>query len=277
MRVVAVTLAATFAIQLGYFLWKLAADSMPRIGEARPVEVVGRVLTSWKWMLGLGSTIIGWLLFVKATDMGEVSFVQPLMSVGDLFLVFMAVAFLHERLGALEWVGLMITIVGAALLSSEAKEVAAARIDWAGLGLICGASALACGGLVLFGARRTRGELPLAAAVGIAFGLGAVLTELMTGYIAQSGRSLESSAFVLNPILPFMVAANVLGLGLLQMAFQRGRAAVIIPVQLSFLNIVAVVAGMAVFSEAISMVRAASVLLILAGTALLHAGAQRTQ
>jgi hypothetical protein len=35
MKLILVTLMATFAIQLGYFLWKVAADSLPRIGDVR--------------------------------------------------------------------------------------------------------------------------------------------------------------------------------------------------------------------------------------------------
>ena len=110
----------------------------------------------------------------------------------------------------------------------------------------------------------------MAIAVGVGFGVGAILTELMTAYIAINGQQLETSAFFLNPILPFMIAANVIGLILLQAAFQRGRAAVIVPVQLSVVNGLVVAAGILVFSEAITPIRMLGIGFIIAGTAMLH-------
>ena len=73
-----------------------------------------------------------------------------------------------------------------------------------------------------------------------------------------------------DPYLPTVVLANVVGLVLLQAAFQRGRAAVIVPLQLAMANAVTVVAGVAVFFEQVTSVRALGIALILGGTALLH-------
>lgn len=272
MIVVLVTLAATLAIQLGYFLWKIAADELPRIGTAPAGTVALAFVTNWKWMLGLVLTVVGWLFFVKATDLGEVSIVQPLMSVGDMFLVLLAITFLHERLGRVEWVGLALTVGGAVLLAFEATVIERVAIAWPRL--VAFLSLCAAGWLALFlaGRRSSRSEVPLAIAVGISFGIGAVLTKLMTAYLTLGGEQLESSAFLLNPILPFMVAANVAGLALLQVAFQRGRASVVIPVQLAVANGLVVIAGSLVFAEAIGLFRLFAICLILSGTAVLEFG-----
>jgi uncharacterized membrane protein len=270
MLVVLITLAATLATQLGYFLWKVAADSLPRLGEVSLGTAIRGLLTNWKWVLGFLCTVAGWLFFIKATDLGEISIVQPLMSVGDLFLVLLAVVFLHERLTRSEWIGLALTVAGALALSLEARVSAPVSINWMRLAvlliLVIGAGAA----LLFFGLRSRRPEVPLAIAVGFGFGLGSVLTELMTAYITLHGGSLESTAFVLNPVLPFMMAANVAGLFLMQMAFQRGRAAVIVPVQLSVINGIVVLTGVLVFSEPLSLYRLFAIGLIVAGTAALH-------
>jgi uncharacterized membrane protein len=272
MIVVLVTLAATLAIQLGYFLWKIAADELPRIGTAPAGTVALSFVTNWKWMLGFFLTVVGWLFFVKATDLGEVSIVQPLMSVGDIFLVLLAITFLHERLGRVEWVGLAFTVVGAVLLAFEASVIERVVIAWPRLIVflaLCAAGWLA---LFLAGRRSARSEVPLAIAVGIGFGMGATLTKLMTAYLTLGGQQLESSAFLLNPILPFMVAANVAGLALLQVAFQRGRASVIIPVQLAVANGLVVIAGALVFAEAIGPMRLFGICVIVTGTTALEFG-----
>ena len=270
MKVVLITLAATVFIQAGYFLWKLVADSLPRIGTAKVSEVFRALLSSWRWLSGLIATIVGWLLFIKATDLGDVSIVQPLMSIGDLFLILLAVVFLHERLNRREWFGLALTVVGAISLSFEAEVVKPSAIDWFSLVVFLTLAAVFLGGFLILSRYTKSPEIALALAVGVAFGVGAVLTKLMTAYISLGGQQLESDAFLFNPILPFMIAANVGGLVLLQAAFQRGRAAVIIPLQLSVVNCLAVVAGAVVFFEAISVLRLTGIALIVIGAVFLH-------
>lgn len=272
MLVVLVTLAATIFMQTGYFLWKLASDSLPRIGEVSTKEAVLGFLTNGKWMLGMGCTTLGWLLFIKATDLGEISIVQPLMSVGDLFLVLLAVLFLGERLNRNEWLGLAMTVIGAIVLSFDAKVTPPLQIDWTRLMLLMLFLGM-LGGAVYWLARRSRRpEVLLAIAVGFGFGVGAVLTELMTANITMGGQTVESIAGFFNPVLPFVIGANMLGLILLQIAFQKGRAAVIIPVQLSVANGIVVLVGMLVFAEAISLYRLFAIALMVAGTGWLHRG-----
>lgn len=272
MIVVYATLAATIAIQLGYFLWKLAADELPHIGKAPGRTVALAFLTSWKWMLGLLLTVIGWILFVKATDLGEVSIVQPLMSVGDVFLVLLAVTVLRERLSRTEWIGLALTVAGAIWLAFDAVVIEPTAISWPRLTAFLGFAVAAWLALFIVGWRSQRPELPLAIAVGIGFGTGAVLTELMTAYLTLNGLQLESSAFVLNPILPFMVLANVAGLALLQVAFQRGRASVVVPIQLAMANGLVVLAAAFVFAESIGPFRMFGIGLIVCGSAILQVG-----
>ena len=123
MTVVLTTLAATLLIQLGYFMWKLSADhEQPKIGGAPAWEVVRSLVSDWRWLSGFVATSLGWVLFVQATALGDISLVQPLMSAGDLLLVIMAVAFLKERLGAMEWSGVLLTVLGAVALAWEAED-----------------------------------------------------------------------------------------------------------------------------------------------------------
>jgi uncharacterized membrane protein len=75
---------------------------------------------------------------------------------------------------------------------------------------------------------------------------------------------------VLNPLLLTVVLANVLGLVLLQAAFQRGRAAVVVPLQLAMANGITVLAGVMVFAEHITLLRGTGIVLIVVGTALLQ-------
>ena len=271
MSVVAVTLAATLCIQLGYFLWKLSADRAAR----RPASAIAP--TPWQscravvadscWLAGLAATSAGWVLFVQATALGDISLVQPLMSAGDLVLVGLAVVFLGERLGRVEWVGILTIVAGAALLAAGAGATGTATPNASALALLLGLAGLAAAGLLMRARRGASAETALAAVVGLAFGAGAVLTKALT-----AGHPALDAGLLADPLLAAIVAANAVGLVLLQIAFRRGRAAVIVPLQLAVACLFSVVAGSAAFGETVDAARALGVLLVVAGTAVLHGG-----
>ena len=270
MTVVLTTLAATLLIQLGYFLWKLSADGQPKIGGAPASRVIRALVTDWRWMLGFAATSVGWVLFVQATALGDISLVQPLMSAGDLLLVIMAVAVLKERLVGMEWAGVLLTVLGAVALAWEAENSHVQAFGGTRLLVLLGFSVLT--GCILLWVNRGshRPEVLLALVVGLCFGAGSVLTKAMTIEYSTPGQTVISWAILIDPLLPAVVLANVLGLVLLQAAFQRGRASVIVPLQLAMANAVTVLAGIVVFAEHITILRAAGIMLIIGGTTLLH-------
>jgi drug/metabolite transporter (DMT)-like permease len=270
MIVVITTLAATLLIQLGYFLWKVSAEGQPKIGGASTAVVVKALVTDWRWMLGFAATSGGWVLFVQATALGDISLVQPLMSAGDLLLVVMAVVFLKERLIRIEWVGILLTVLGAVALAWEAENSNVASFDGMRLVILLGITAVLGGALLLANRRTHRPEVLLAVVVGLCFGAGSILTKALTVDSLVSGQTILTLAIVSNPMLLAVVLANVIGLVLLQAAFQRGRASVIVPLQLAMANALTVLAGIVIFAEHITSLRAAGIVLIVLGTAMLH-------
>lgn len=277
MLVVLTTLAATLLIQVGYFLWKLSAGGQPKIGEAAFKVVFRALVTDWRWVLGFAATSIGWVLFVQATALGDISLVQPLMSAGDLMLVLMAVVFLRERLSAVEWAGVLLTVLGAVALALEAESTQVAAYAGQRLAVLLGLTLLGAVALLAANRRAQRPEVLLAVVVGLCFGAGSVLTKALTAESTGSGQSVLTWAVVLNPLLLAVVLANVAGLVLLQAAFQRGRAAVVVPLQLALANGITVLAGVVVFAEHITLLRGAGIGLIVVGTTLLQLKPASTQ
>ena len=271
MSVVLTTLAATLLIQLGYFMWKLSADSaQPKIGGAPAWQVIRSLVADWRWMSGFVATSLGWVLFVQATALGDISLVQPLMSAGDLLLVVMAVVFLKERLGALEWSGVLLTVLGAVALAWEAEDSHVAAFGGTRL-LVLLAALLVGGGVLLLANRKShRPEILLALVVGMCFGAGSILTKALTVGYAGPGKTVMTWSILVDPLLLAVVVANVAGLVLLQAAFQRGRAAVIVPLQLAMANAITVVAGILIFAEHITPLRGLGIAVIIGGTVLLH-------
>lgn len=258
MTVVLVTLAATLLTQCGFLAWKAAANRMPALAGFRAH------LGSALWWTGMSAAAGGWLLLVQAIALGEVGVVQPLMSLGDLLLVAASVVFFRERLARAEWLGVVLTLAGAGVLSGQARIVATRDVWWPGFALFFGALAV-LGAVLLHRIRIRRTETPLALAVGIAFGSGALLTELMT---AASGARSDWTG-VLNPALPAVLAANAAGIVLLQAAFRHGRAAVVVPVQLSVINVVVVAGARMIFGEPATAPKVLGVALIAVGAGLL--------
>jgi len=270
MLVVLTTLAATLLIQLGYFMWKVSAEGQPRIGGEPALVVAKALLADWRWVLGFVSTSLGWVLFVQATALGDISLVQPLMSAGDLLLVILAVVFLKERMVRVEWAGVLLTVLGAVALALEAEGTQVTAFAGMRLVVLLGVTVVVAAVLLLVNRRSHQPEVLLALVVGLCFGAGSILTKALT--VASTGpeQSILTWAVLLNPLLLAVVLANVAGLVLLQAAFQRGRAAVIVPLQLAMANAITVLAGVVVFAEHITLLRGAGIVLIVVGTTLLQ-------
>lgn len=265
-------LSATLLLQMGYFMWKLAVDRQPTNSVGARLPAALALVLGWRWLLGLAMVVAGWLLFVQATSVGELSLIQPLMSAGDVVLVLMSVVLLRERLSRLEGLGIAATIGGAVLLASDATRVQASSYDLRALLLLFGLAAAAVLASLWWSQRHARAEVGLALAVGLLFGAGATLTKVLAAQQAAIGVDVLSLQTLGNPMVAAVVAANVTGLVLLHLAFKIGRAAVVVPVQLAAASAFAVLAGGFAFNESITLWRASGVLVILLGTAVLHAG-----
>jgi uncharacterized membrane protein len=266
MNVIFITLIATLFIQMGYFFWKLSAANQPKIGNAPAKKVLLALLKDWRWLLGFACTSLGWVFFVQATALGDISLVQPLMSAGDILLVIMAVVFLKERLGFKEWFGVLLTIMGATALGWNIHDVIKNDFQGITLALLIFAAFLLGGFFFLLAKIKPqlfRLEIILALIVGLCFGCGAILTKALT-------TTSSSWRILINPLLLAVVLANVAGLILLQAAFQRGRASVIVPLQLAMANFLTVLAGVFIFAEPITSLRAFGIFLIIGGIALLQ-------
>lgn len=268
MKIILLTLLATSLIQLGYFLWKVVADDLPRLGEAKLFVALKAYFSNWKWTLGMALRVTGLILFIKATSIGDISLVQPLMSFGDIFFVILAFVFLHERLVKLEWIGLCITFIGTIGISFEAKILDPVAIDWFRVAVFFSVAIIVLMSFILLAKRNQKSEVFWGLAVGMSYGVGSVLIKLMTSSLVLSGQAVNFVNCIFNPLFPCIIVANIFGLVFLQMGFQNGRAAVIFPVHLSVVIGVAVLAGVLLFSETVSLYRLACILGIVIGTVL---------
>lgn len=274
MEVILLTLLATVSMQFGYFLWKLTADEMPRLGEVKVAIVLKAFLLNGRWLFGMLLRLVGLGLFIKATSYGDLSLIQPLMSAGDIFFVLLVVTFLHERLVISEWVGIFLVFLGSILISFEANIKQQAAIDWTHFQVLLLLVALIFGCFLLFKNRTMKSEVFWGITVGVSHGVSAVLIKLMTSKLSLAGLPVNFVNCLLNPILPCIIISNIVGIIFLQMAFQNGRAAIIFPVMLAVTIAVSVLSGIFLFFETVSLYRSSCIIVIVIGTAMFQYVAQ---
>lgn len=270
MDAILTTLAATAFMQVGAFLWKISANvqaKRPKVTSV--VENVKRTLFDWRFLLGYALSTGGWVLFIQATALGDISVVQPLMSAGEFLLVLLAVVFLHERLSRKEWGGIFLVILGTVLLSLGKIETEGLIFHGFRLFIFIALLVLSAGFLVTVGKRLKKTETWFGIAIGFFLGSGAVLTKAMTIHRASIEEQVFGLTTLIDPLFWALVAANICGLVLLQIAFRKGRASVIVPFQDGVTNAVAVMGGLLIYGEQITWSRLLGVGVIIVGIAFL--------
>ncbi len=199
MWVVVVTLLAAFGCQTGMFLWKLASPRLRGLNPRKPLHLLLRLFSNRIWLAGYVCGTLGWVLFIYATNIGSISLVQPLMSIGDVYLVLLAFFVLGERLRGLEWWGLALTIFGAALLATTVTHSDSVPLVWESVVKFF-VFALAAGTMLFVLKNKFRSqEVLLATAVGTILGCASVATKLMTIYVNTRHMSPTALEFILNP------------------------------------------------------------------------------
>ncbi len=108
--------------QLGQFLLKLGMNKIGfiRIRDLRKLKtILSKILHSWKVMVGLVlfiSAIIVWF-FVIARE--ELSFVQPLNSIGYIIILIISTLYFKEPLTANRLLGTLVILGGIVIIVSE--------------------------------------------------------------------------------------------------------------------------------------------------------------
>jgi uncharacterized membrane protein len=108
MGVILIVIAATLS-SLGQLAWKLGADAVD--------------WSAWLfYLLGFLAAAAGMFVMMAAFRYGQVSILQPMMSLGFALSIFLGAFFLGEPITLLKVVGTLCIIVGSVLLGIEGNE-----------------------------------------------------------------------------------------------------------------------------------------------------------
>ncbi len=101
----------------------LLKKGMTRIGEVREVSAaeVGRVVkagaTNPQILLGVFFEALFFVCLLILMSKSDISFLWPLTALSFVFATLAAMIFLHEQVSAIRWAGVVLIMIGAALIS----------------------------------------------------------------------------------------------------------------------------------------------------------------
>ena len=268
----ALALLSTVVLDVGYLMQQRSAANLPALRARHPVAALHAFLGARSWLLGVVLTLVGWLVYLAALSLADISLVQATSAGGIAILVVIAVRWFGERLSPSERLGTALAAVGLLALGlsligyDDSGREQASDLDvalWVGVSAALALVLLAPGAARLASAAAVCGL-----SAGLLFGAGDVATK---GLLVTLPSGLGVADVLASPFLYAMLAVYGLGFVVQQLAFQRGAAVVAIGVMVAATNVSPIVAGLVVFNDPLPN-RALGLVLRIGGFALALAG-----
>ena len=213
---------------VGVVWQKQAADTLPKLEVSRKLfKIIKAFVFSRKWIGGLVISGVGWGLFVFALRYTPVSLARSIQGSGFVILAFFSIFFLHHRLKAREWLGVIIVTAGIIALGfSESSESGTTSVMIPSR-LIPAVAAVIAICFVVYAARSKFGFgfnwlVVFSIFAGVLMGLGDVLTKAFMDSISE-----KASIIALGLIPLFLILFYLVGFLILSRGYQQGRAIVV--------------------------------------------------
>jgi drug/metabolite transporter (DMT)-like permease len=219
------------------------------------------------WWGGTAAAVAGFVFQALALAKGSLLLVQPILVSGLLFALPLSARLAHRRVTRGEWVWAMVLTAALAVFVILAKtrpgDYEASLALSVLVAVICTAAVGAC----VLVATRTMGwkrAVLLAVAVGVLFGVVAVLTKLVMHLLTHEGLR----TVLTTPVLYLLLVIGVLATFLQQSAFHAGSLQTSVPTMLVLEPVVAVVLGAVVLGEHLDVSQLDTVLIAISAVAM---------
>ena len=245
----ALALACAAATSVGFLLKHRGAVLAPPVQVRHPVQSAAGLFRSKWFAIGWAVALGAWALHVGALALAPLSIVQAVLAGGLVLLAVLAERFFGFRLGRRQWVGVIVTAVGLAIIGVTSGSADGEPPDYAPAALI----AVECGVLVAaagIAALATHSRIPLAVeglllgvAAGALFGVSDIALKFLVDDIASG---------VLELISPWTAAAVIASVGAFYASargLQLGPGVEVIALTSVAANLVAIVGGILVFRD----------------------------
>ena len=244
-------LASALATNVAFLLKHRGAVLAPLVRGAHPLRSAAGLFSSKWFSVGWAVAVGAWALHVGALALAQLSSVQAVLSGGLVFLAVLAERYFGFHLGRRQWIGVIVTAVGLAVIALTGGSQAGETGNYALAALItveCAVFALALALAAVSAHRRilqaTEGLL-LATAAGALFGVSDIAIKYLTN--AVNGGVLE----LISPWTAAALAASVIAFYASARGLQLGPAVEVIALTSIAANLTAIIGGILVFREPI--------------------------
>ena len=243
-------LACAFVANLAFFYKHRGANAVAKVQVRHPLRSA-RALYSSKWFaLGMAIATASWGLHVAALALAPMSVVQVALAAGVVLIAVMAERMFGFEVGPRQWVGLILTAVGLAMLGLTLPALHGAHSQFSQAAMISFEAGLfGLGGLLIMGPRMggpaEHHGIMLGAASGILFGVSDTAIKALTGITGAHGLL----ALALSPWLAVALVASVVAFYASAKGLQDGDAVPVIAVTGTAANIAGIAGGIVVFGD----------------------------
>ncbi|WP_205844148.1 DMT family transporter [Mycolicibacterium sp. GF69] len=264
--VVLLALLAAVFLAIGIVVRQRATMDVPQEHGVSSVMVM-TLLRRKLWWAGTGAALAGYVFQALALTKGSLLLVQPILVSALLFALPLSARLANRRVTRSEWIWAMVLTVALAMFVVLAKTRPGdyeASIPLSALvAVICTGAVMAC---VIIAVRTNswRRAVLLAVAVGLLFGVVAVLTKLVMYLLTHVGVW----SVLTSPALYLLLVLGVVAVFLQQSAFHAGSLQTSVPTMLVLEPVVAVVLGAVVLGEHLTVDGVKAVLIAIAVTAM---------
>lgn len=249
MLAVLVALGSALMYALASVLQQRSAAAQPA-DQALRLSLLGRLLRTPMWLLGLGCDVTGYILQFIALGHGPIILVQPLLVCGLLFALPLGAAWAGRKLRRRDWIAALLVCSGLAVFllvaSPQSGHNNVRPIVW--IALLGSAAAVTVALVVASGGRPPwQRAVLLSGGAGIIYGVTAALTKT-SSHLLDGGV-----VHLLAHWQPYaLLVAGIIGMVIGQSAFQAGSLDASLPTMSVVDPIVSIVIGALAFGEGIA-------------------------
>jgi drug/metabolite transporter (DMT)-like permease len=219
------------------------------------------------WWAGTAAAVAGYVFQALALANGSLLLVQPILVSALLFALPMSARLAHRRVTRAEWAWAVLLTIALAVFVLLARarpgDYDASVTASAMVAVVCTAAVAAC----VIVAIRTMGwrrAVFLAVAVGVLFGVVAVLTKLAMYLLTHEG----AGGLLATPVPYLLAVLGIVAVFLQQSAFHAGSLQTSVPTMLVLEPLIAVLLGAVVLGEHLDVTRVDAVLLTISTVAM---------
>jgi len=243
-------LACAFVANLGFFYKYRGANAVAKVTVRHPLRSALALYSSKWFALGMAIAVGSWGLHVAALALAPMSVVQVALAAGVVLIAVMAERMFGFHVGPRQWLGLVLTATGLALLGVTLPAMHGAHSQFSQAAMISFEAGLfGLGGLLIMGPRMggpvEHHGIMLGAAAGILFGVSDTAIKALTGIVGAHG----AIGVLLSPWLAVALCASVVAFYASARGLQDGDAVPVIAITGTAANIAGIAGGIIVFGD----------------------------